>query len=212
MKTLFLSLFITLFFAACSFKTPPNQWQIKANNALQQYQKNFLSNQMLLANNDLKRSINHAKQSSDLTTLGAVYLTQCAMEKIAHLPLDGCYMYQKITSLIDSKEQKAYQAFIQNVLQEEHLTHLDKKYHAFAQALFQNNQLQAKKELFKLESVISRLLAASLIKEHLTHDEINILIEQSSFYGYKKATLFWLHWLSFKFNDTKAHKLFNAIK
>lgn len=212
MKTLFLSLLITLFFTACSFKTPPNQWQIKANNALQQYQKNFLSNQMLLANNDLKRSITHAKQSSDLSTLGAIYLTQCAMEKIVHAPLQGCKAYEKIASLVNIEEQNAYKDFLQQTLQKKSVPYLDKKYHAFAYALLEKNEQKAKEEVFKLDNTISKLLAAALIKELLSQDEIDILLEQSSFYGYKKATLFWLHWLSFKFNDTKAHKLYDTIK
>jgi hypothetical protein len=212
MKNLFLTFLVTLFFIGCSFKTPPNQWQIKANNALQQYQKNFLSNHMLLANNDLKRAINHAKQSTDLTTLGAIYLTQCALEKIVHEELKGCSNYQKITALVDSKEQLAYKNFIQHRLKENDVAHLDKKYHAFANALVQSNTQRAKEELFKIENVVSKLLAASMIKEHLTQDEVYILIEQSSFYGHKKATLFWLHWQSYKFNDIKAQRVFNVIK
>jgi hypothetical protein len=84
-------LFIFLLqFNGCSFKTPQNKWQFKSVNAFSAYTKNFLSAKDTLAKDDLKRAVNHAKQSANLSQLARIYLGECALNISVGLK-DNCY-------------------------------------------------------------------------------------------------------------------------
>jgi len=183
---------LTIFITACSFKTVPNQWQIKSTTAFNSYSQNFLKANDILANNDLKRAIRHAKQSADLTQLGKIYLGKCALNISAGIK-DECSEFNNISSLIHDKTLDAYLSFITLTIKQEQIEQLPKRYKVFANLLIEKNFQKANKELFKIKEVSSSLLCASLIKENLESTSRKKILKLSSFYGYKKIVLFWLH-------------------
>jgi len=191
MKIVF-SLLTLLFINACSFKTAPNEWQIKSTKAFNTYSQNFLKANNLLAKNDLKRAIKHAKQSADLTQLAKIYLGECALNISAGAKTE-CHTFQEISSLLHDKTLDAYYSLITLTIQAEQIEQLPKRYRKFANFLIQKNFQKANKEIFKIEEVSSSLLCAALIKEHLDTTSREKLLNLSSFYGYKKIVLFWLN-------------------
>ncbi len=186
------SLFLLFFFAGCSLKTPPNQWQYNSANAFESYKTNFLSGRDVSAKSDLARAISHAKSSAQLQTLGRIYLGECALA-ISVAEKSQCEKYKDIQELTHDASLDAYYNFLTHQLTQEQIVNLPKKYQDFALHK-QNLQFkEANADILKMDEVSSKLLAAALIKEHLTPALRDAMLESASFYGYKKAVLFWLH-------------------
>ena len=184
---LFLSL---LLLSACSFKSPPNQWQYKSTTAYDSYVNNFLSSNDALARNDLSRAVKHAKRSADLTMLARIYLGECALN-ISVGVKDDCKSYTDISTLVNDKSLEAYYNFI-TLKSEYSIENLNEQYKSFAQYLNKKEFNKANKEILKISKPTSRLLASSLMKENLTINTINEMIKTASFHGYKRSVLFWL--------------------
>ncbi len=189
-KTLLL-LVSLLLLSACSFKSPPNQWQYKSISAFDSYTKNFLSANDALAKNDLSRAINHAKQSADLEILARVYLGKCALNISVGIN-DKCEEYLLISDLVNNKSLDAYYNFIK-LKSEYSLENLNSQYKDFALLLKHKDFSKANNEILKIDKPISKLLAASLMKNKLNDASRNEMIKIASFYGYKKSVLFWLN-------------------
>ncbi|WP_321777383.1 hypothetical protein [Sulfurimonas sp.] len=190
MIKIFLVSLSLLIFNACSFKTPPNQWQYQSSNAFNSYTKNFLESNEALAKNDLSRSIKHAKKSADLTMLARVYLGECALNISVGIK-DRCKSYTGISDVVKDEGLDAYYNFI--TLQNIKPKNLDAKYKNFASYINNSQFKKAQLELSNINSVNSKLLCASLIKEHLDSSSREEMIKTASFHGYKKSVLFWLN-------------------
>ena len=182
---------VTLFFTSCSFKAPQNEWQYKSSNAFSSYTKNFLSNNDTLAKNDLSRAIQHAKQSADLTQLARVYLGECALNISVGIK-DSCQEYLDISELIEDKKLDTYYHFITHSLQEKNINFLQKNYKKYALNIANSNFKEANKNILEMKRVTSSLLCGVLIKENLEMKSRDEITKLASFYGYKKAVLFWL--------------------
>ncbi len=192
-----LPFFILVLLSACSFKSKPDAWKYKSINAFSSYTNNFLSDRDALAKGDLKRAIHHAKQSANLNQLSRIYLGKCALNISVGIE-DKCLEYQDIESLLEDKELDSYYKLISTSLKPQDIKTLDSTYKNFAQSVLASNYTQAKKELFDMDVITSKLLSASLIKERLNFAEVERLIDDASFYGYKKSVLFWLNVLQEK--------------
>ena len=192
MIKIFFALLIIFYLNACSFKTAPNEWQIKSTTAFNSYSQNYLKANDVLAKNDLKRAIKHAKQSADLSQLGKIYLGECAF-KISAGAKNECTKFKKISALIHDKTLNAYYSFITLTIKPEQIDELPQRYRTFASFLIQKNFQKANSELFEIEGVTSSLLCAALMKEHLKATSRKKILKLSSFYGYKRVVLFWLH-------------------
>ena len=190
MIKIFLISLSLLIFNACSFQAPPNQWQYQSSNAFNSYTKNFLASNEALAKNDLSRAIKHAKKSADLRMLARVYLGECALNISVGIQ-DECKSYKHISDVVGDKNLDSYYNFI--TLQTVNTKYLDAKYKDFATALNMKNFTKANKALRNITNPNSKLLCASLIKEHLNSLSRNEMIKTASFYGYKKNVLFWLN-------------------
>ena len=190
-----------LLFSACSFKSPPNQWQYKSTAAFESYTKNFLSSEDTLAKNDLKRAIKHAKKSADLKMLGRIYLGECALNISVGID-DECSSYKDISTLVDDKSLEAYYTFITS---QESIssTDLSEHYKKFASFVDLKDFDNAQVELLKMQKPTSKLLAASLVKENLSINTMDAMIKTASFYGYKKSVIFWLNEKRSKTTDAK---------
>lgn len=202
--------FLTLLlFSACSFKSPPNDWQYKSVSAFESYTKNFLSANDTIAKNDLKRAIEHAKQGADIKTLSHIYLAKCALN-ISVGVNDECKEYQNISALVSDAALEAYFNFIQKK-ESYDIDKLDASYHNFATSL--NDKEKLNESILKISNPTSKLLAAALAKDNLTQQTREAMINVASFNGYKKSTLFWLNEkLLFTKDESEMGKLIKMIE
>lgn len=129
LKLLFI-LLVTIVFSACSFKPPANQWEINSANAYNNYTKNFLMQNIELANSDLKSSIKYAKQSANFEQLARIYLGKCALNISVGIN-DKCEEYKEVKDLINSLELEVYYLMLQNSLKQSDIELLPKEYKEF---------------------------------------------------------------------------------
>lgn len=192
MRNLILCFVAVFFISGCSFKTPPNQWQYKSVNAFDSYTKNFLSGDDVTARHDLNRAIKHSKSSADFTPLARVYLGECALNNMVGIK-DTCEDYKALRELLQSKKLDAYYAFINNDIKSQQIKNLPQNYKEFALYVQNKEFNEANKNILNQEKVTSTLLCASLIEDKLQDSTIDEIIKKASFYGYKKAVIFWLN-------------------
>jgi aryl carrier-like protein len=200
-----------VFLSACSFKSPPNQWQYKSTSAFDSYTKNFLSSNDALAKNDLNRAIEHAKHSADLTMLSRIYLGKCALNISVGIK-DSCQDYKNIAPLVNDKTLEAYYNFITLQLDSIQLLNLNNEYRDFASYIKLKQYSKADIQISKISRPTSKLLSASLMKNNLSSKTRKEILDLASFYGYKKSVLFWLKNIRDNTNDEiKRHNLSKKI-
>lgn len=190
MINFFISISFLFFLGGCSTSTPPNQWQYRSTTAFNSYEKNFLRENLLVAREDLKRAIKHAKMSADLEQLGAIYLGECALNIATSTKSFECADYTKIAPLLHSKRLSSYYDFLQKKPSD--IEALPREYQNIAK-LFVNQSFQEyKKVLFDIEKPTSLFVSASLLQKKLDSEDMQKIIDKASLYGYKRVVLFWL--------------------
>jgi len=182
MKKYSLALFIAVMIFGCSFKTPPNEWKYKSADAFSSYVKNFMQGEDVLARNDLKRAVKHAKKSADLTPLARVYLGKCALNISVGI-VDRCDEYKKISNVVEDEELFNYYGIVTKT------------------------STQNPDDILDTNRATSILLNGALKKDELSSEERAKLLEVASFHGYKKAVFFWLE-ESKKHSEQEAQKEF----
>lgn len=182
--------FAILMLAGCSFSTPKNKWQLNSVNAFTSYEEYFLKGKESIANVELKRAKNYAKQSADLMTLARIELSSCALH-VSVLQSAECKEYESLKPLVPSKELEAYNQFLAGALSELMVDELPSRYQNFARYVAQKEYGKAQNALDSMDNIVSKMLAASLIKKHLYPSTVKNIINESSFYGYKKAVIAW---------------------
>jgi len=202
MTKLMLLISIISLFNACSFKTPPNQWQYKSTNAFSSYTQNFLSAKDILAKNDFKRATNHAKVSADLNLLAKIYLGECALNISVGIE-DRCLKYQNISPTLEDQALKAYYNFLTLNIKFNNIDSLPAQYQDFAKNLLNANYIKANQDITNINKTTSKILAGALLKEHIQEEMIRDIIKDASLHGYKKAVLYWLKRLQQVSKDTK---------
>lgn len=194
MKILIPTLLLFFLFQGCSFKTPANQWEYNSASAFDSYAKNFLTNNDDIAEDDLNRAIKYAKQSANLEQLSRIYLGVCALN-ISVGKKDDCKKYKKIEDLVPSLELKAYFLMLQNSLQKEDISNIPNQYQDFSEYKYLKKYDLSFESIKDIEQPSSKFIAASMIKNKMNKSEIKHIINEASFYGFKKVVLFWLDYL-----------------
>lgn len=187
---IFLFIFATVFIA-CGSKSLENQWKIKSINAFNSYKINFLSSKDNLAKTDLKRAINHAKVSSNLSTLARIYLGECALN-ISVGEKTKCEKYKKIEHLVDDKKLSSYYRFLQLLYVKNDIKNLPIQYKSFAKNLLEKKYKDANKDILNMKKPSSKFIAAILIKYSITKEVLVDIIDTASLYGYKKSVIYFL--------------------
>ena len=162
-KILIISLFIL---SGCSLQSPVNKAQYEASNAFSSYTKNFLSDNNLIAKNELNRAIAHSKKNANLDSLARIYLGECALNISVGIE-DRCENYINIRDLINSKDLDIYYKFITLQIQNNEIDKLPIVYKDFTKFMNNKNYTKAYNEILKMDSEVSKLLSASLIRKHL---------------------------------------------
>lgn len=190
MRNIFYLFIVLLFMNACSMKTPPNDWQIQSSISFNSYTKNFLQGDDAIAKSDLKRAIAHAKSSADISSLARIYLGTCALNKSIGI-IDTCHDYKMVEELTNDSSLKTYYAFLEMQHQDVDINLLPKQYKHFFKYISLKEYSKAISSI-KDAPISSQLIAHSLIKEHLNEEQIENILDNASFYGYKKAVIYWL--------------------
>ena len=191
-----------IFLSACSTSTPKNDWQIQSVNAYESHQKHFLQNDDSLSNIDHKRAIKYAKQSSDLTTLATIHLSECALH-VSVLEEDSCQEYLSLEPLVKDDKLHSYYLFLQNNYNQNDIKNLPSKYRTFATYKLQKNYVAAQKEILASDDIISKMIMGSLMKDSLHVSAVKSIIYKASFYGYKKSVISWMEFYRTKTTDLK---------
>lgn len=205
MRLLICISFLTIFFQACSFKSPENKWEYNSASSFASFTKNFLTDNEELAIDDLERSVKYAKQSADLKQLARIYLGECALNISVGIK-DTCVKYKSLEGLVESKELNAYLKMLEELLTKEQVSNLPKQYQQFSEYKYEKKYDLAFDEIKNMNQESSQFIAASLIKNKINKSQINYLITRASFYGYKKIVLFWLEHLKNIEDDTNEKK------
>ena len=205
----FLATSCLLLFSACSTSTPKNSWQIQSVNAYESHQKYFLQNEDALSKTDLKRAIKYAKQSSDMTTLATIYLSECALH-VSALQEDDCKDYTEIQTLVNDEKLHSYYLFLQSRYDASDIKNLPSKYRTFAIYKLKHDDENAQREILNTKDIISKMIMASLIKNSLHVSTIKTLIDDISVYGYKKNILGWMQFYEAKISDEREKNIIKA--
>ena len=195
-------------FSGCSFKSPPNQWQYKSTNAFNSYTKNFLSAHDILAKNDFKRAVAHAKVTANLHSLAKIYLGECALNISVGME-DECLKYQNISPTLKSQSLQAYYSLLTLNLNTHVIESLPSNYQNFATNLLNTEYKKANQELQNIDKATSKILAGALLREHIEEQSIRDIIKVSSLHGYKKSVLYWLERLKNVTKDTNEIAIIN---
>ncbi|MDF1882189.1 hypothetical protein JHD50_12915 [Sulfurimonas sp. MAG313] len=194
------SLFSLLFLSACSSKSPLNSWQYESAKFSSSYTKHFLQDKELRASSDLRHARQFASKSANFKTLIDIELTACAMQ-ISVLEEISCESVSDLLLLQPNSAQSAYLHLLKNSFQESDIKLLPKHYHDFARAKLNKDTSLINKTLKEIEILSSRLVSSALVKKDISIENINVLIQELSFRGYKKPLLSWLKLKIKKIND-----------
>ena len=195
MKTLVLIPVLFFLFQGCSFKSPENKWEYNSASAFSSYTKNFLTANDEIAKDDLNRAIKYSKQSANLDQLARVYLGKCSLNISVGIK-DYCKEYDEIKELVSSVQLNAYYSMLQNVLEKKQIKSLPKQYQEFSYYMNLKKHDLAFESIKDMNQTSSKFVAASIMKKHLKKSQVEYLINEASFYGFKKNVLFWLEHLS----------------
>ena len=189
-KILFL-IFIFLF-AGCSHPPAVNRWQYDAATSLRAYQEHFLQNHLLRAKSDLSRARSFASQSADLHTRIDIELSVCAMQ-LSVLNPTSCENAPVCLQIDPDPSQFAYLHLLQSLLQDKEIKYFPERYRAFALAMIEADPAKINTRLASIRPLSSRLVASALAQDDLDDENIQELITELSYHGYKNPLLAWLN-------------------
>ncbi len=207
MKKYILLIFLFVF-AGCSFKgAQKDMWIKDASNSFESYSNYYLQGDTRLASVSLKRAEQSAKSSVNLTPLSKIYLGVCALHVAVFID-DKCTQYISIRDIVKNKNNsESYFNMLQKNFGVLKTEYLPEQYVDFANAMKKEDFLSAFKSIKIMPKTSSKLISASLMKEHLSAKDIEYIIDEASFSGYKKAVVRWLKFLEEKSIGAKRQKI-----
>lgn len=117
---------------------------------------------------------------------------ECALHH-AMLIADPCQDYQQLPE--PSSSNQAYVALLLGDLQKDQLAQLPKDYQAFARDWLAADYAKAEAQMQTMNKVSSQLVAASVLRGHLSLDGVRFVVDQASVKGYQKVVIQWLKYL-----------------
>lgn len=195
-KTALFNLIFLLFFVILSgcapMPEPKNKWQYDAVSAIHKFKTHFLQNQLDRAKADLSHARDFASQSAHLQTRIDVELSACAMQ-LGVLQATECKEAAALLALDSDSHQLAYLHLLTSRLTENEITLLPKQYRSFAQSLLSKDTKEINDTLKKITPVSSRLIASALSINTINDKNIQGLIDELSYHGYKNPLIAWMH-------------------
>lgn len=192
MQTKLLLLFLLIFISACSTAEPKNKWQYDAVSSLTKFQTYFLQNHLIRAKSNLSHAREFASQSVHLHTLINIELSVCALQ-VGTFRSTNCEAATQLLSVEPDPSQLAYLHFLNLSLRKGELELLPKQYQDFAQSFLEQDAEKINDELDSIRPLSSRLIASALAKDLINDENIEELINELSYRGYKNPILVWLN-------------------
>ncbi len=186
-----LILFFIFLFTGCSHPPAVNTWQYDAASAMQAYEKHFLQKHLLRAKSDLSRARSSASQSADLHTRIDIELSVCALN-LSILKADLCENASALLQIEPNDSQSAYLHLLRSELKTEQISSLPVQYRPFAEAIADNDTLAINTQIRQIRPLSSRLVVSALAQEQISNENIEGLITELSYHGYKNPLLAWL--------------------
>lgn len=199
MRTLFLIIIVFLF-TSCASKKPDDVWRFYATSYFATFKDGKLKGEDVKAETSYNRAVTHAKSGTHFDTLKRIYLGKCALNK-AMLIEDSCSEYQEISMLDKDEALESYYQFL-NDKQVSDKSLLPKQY----QNDFTVENYQ------KVEPVISRFVVASKFKDSLSKEQIDMLIDDASLFGYRALVINWLEYAYNRFHEESYKQKLHVLK
>ena len=209
---IFITLLLLLFISGCSLKTTDRyKYRVNASNSFESYQRYYLQGKTTLASVSLKRAINSAKLGSDIDSLATIYLGECAITNALFIN-DNCKEYKKVSAIIKNSKLENFYRLLRGKVETVDTKKLPKSYISFADFLKKGKYKKAFNAIKDMPSPISKLIAASIIKENLSTEEIKYIIKVSSSMGYRNATIKWYKFLLSKSSPKEKVRILKKIR
>ena len=177
--------------SGCSRPPAVNKWQYDAASAMQAYEKHFLQRHLLRAKSDLSRARSSASQSADLHTRIDIELSTCALN-LSVLKEDSCENALALLQIEPNGFQSAYLHLLRSEIIAEEIAYLPAQYRSFAAAMIEKNISAINTQIEQIRPLSSRIIASALAQEYLSDENIQELITELSYHGYKNPLLAWL--------------------
>lgn len=187
-----LILIVIFLFAGCSRPPAVNKWQYDAASALEAYEKHFLQKHLLRAKSDLLRARGFASQSADLHTRIDIELSVCALN-LSVLKKDACENAAILLQIEPNHLQSAYLHLLRSEIKAEEITYLPAQYKSFVAAITEKDISVINARIEQIKPLSSRLVASALAQDQLSDENIQELITELSYHGYKNPLLAWLN-------------------
>ncbi len=184
-------LIVIFLFVGCSRPPVVNKWQYDAASAMQAYEKHFLQKHLLRAKSDLSRARSFASQSADLHTRIDIELSVCALN-LSMLKADLCEDAFSLLQIEPNESQSAYLHLLRSELKTEEINSLPVQYRPFAEAIAENDTLAINTQIRQIRPLSSRLVVSALAQDLISDENIEGLITELSYHGYKNPLLAWL--------------------
>lgn len=178
--------------SGCSRPPAVNKWQYDATSAMQAYEKHFLQRYLLRAKSDLSRARSSASQSADLHTRIDIELSACALN-LSVLKEDSCEDAAALLQIEPNGSQSAYLHLLRSEITAEEISYLPAQYRSFALTIIEKDISAINKQIEQIRPLSSRIIASALAQEYLSEENIQELVTELSYHGYKNPLLAWLN-------------------
>lgn len=195
-----------LLFAGCSTPQHEDAWRYQAASSTKAYGEHFLKDEKVQIQSNYSHAERSAKQSADLVPLARLYLSECALNR-AVLIVDECQKFAQTLPLQNDPELAAYYAMLNGTLDKKQISDLPWRYRDFARAYLAEDSKAIRSSVAALTPLRSRLVAASLVRDRLEEADIEALIEDISYIGYRRALLSWMAYLAATTSDIQKRQL-----
>jgi len=193
MYKLLTALLLIIFLTSCASLKPKNSWQYNASSSIKKYKLHFLQGKDLRAASELSHARNSAKSSANLETLINIELTVCAMN-IIDFKNNKCDTAKNLLHIQPNKIQLAYLHLLEHNIQKNEIVLLPKTYKDYAKSnLTNDNNKKVNEAISNIKVLSSKLIASSLSKDIINNENIEKLIIELSFNGYKRPLIKWLN-------------------
>lgn len=201
-----------LLMLGCTAKRPDDAWRYNTATAYKYAEQYFLEGKDSLAVSEFREAEKHAKQSADVIPLARLYLSICALNKAVLLD-NGCASYLEVAPYADEPELYSYHALLTGTLENDQLRYLPERYRAFAGALLKQESASIRRLIGQMQPLSSKMIAASLAREHIDDAIMESIIQEASHFGYKRALIAWMTLLASTTADReRAEQLLNRLQ
>ncbi len=185
-KLRWLGLLVVAVLAACASGSPPPDWQLNAQGAIERAQDAYLSGNSAIEAVEFARARSQVARTGRADLLARVELVRCAT-RVASLVLEPCQAFEALAQDAAPPEQ-AYASYLAGQVTAAQVPLLPGQHQALALAGANGAAVAA------LDDPLSRLVAAGVLMRRGQADALTIAtaIDAASSQGWRRPLLAWL--------------------